>query len=305
MTLCNVSCNWNQHARVVLIPWAWLLLIFSLAIRSVAAAEAIPVVYSGEHRVEFALELLTLALKADGGQYKPKPHGVRLPRGRDFRLLNQNREIDVLWGSATRERETRLLPVRIPIYRGMIGWRIAVVKRDSQDMFSGITTLEQLKQLVPGQVHAWTDTRILGFNGIKVEKGTSTDSLYRMLKGGRFDYFPRSIMEVWHEYEDRTGMGFHIDEHALIHYPSAYYFYVNRSNNVLAVSIENGLETLIKTGEYEQLFFRHYGDILARARMHKRRVFSLQNPYLTDKTPLRRSELWLDPHVVASEYAGN
>lgn len=260
---------------------------------------SVEVIYPGVNRSNYPIEVLRLALSYPSAKYKLVPHGQGLPRGRVFSLLTEGREIDVLWGGATLKRESAFLPIRFPLYKGLMGWRIALVNKERAGLFDGIETLEDFKALVPGQHHSWSDTKILTANGIEVFKASNIEGLFKMLSGGRFDYFPRSVIEIWGEMESRPDMDILIEPSALIHYPTAYYFYVNKNNLALASIIENGLEAALANGEFEKLFQRHAGEVLKRVRSNKRRIYSLENPLLSNKTPLHRSELWLSPEEIS------
>ncbi|GLX83553.1 hypothetical protein theurythT_30060 [Thalassotalea eurytherma] len=62
-----------------------------------------------------------------------------------------------------------------------------------------------------------------------------------MLHKKRFDFFPRSIIKIEGNYHEFKKLNITIESYLLIHYPSAYYFYVRQGNVVLANAIESGL----------------------------------------------------------------
>ena len=154
--------------------------------------------------------------------------------------------------------------------------------------------MSDFKQLTAGQLHSWSDTKVLESNNIHVEKGSRYEGLFSMLEQGRFDYFPRSVLEVRGEYEKNKSLDIAIDPYSVIHYPTAYYFYVSKEKTTLAEDIYLGLEKSIADGSFEMIFSEYYGDIVARVGSEKRYVFQLKNPYLPPLTPLKRKELWLD-----------
>ena len=119
------------------------------------------------------------------------------------------------------------------------------------------------------------------------------ESLFDMLQVGRFDYFPRSIMEVWDEERIHAGKGLVVEQTLVMHYPTAYYFFVNKKNTALASTIETGLKRAIKDGSFDQLFNQEFGDDIQRSRMASRKKLELTNPLLPPKTPLGQKELWL------------
>lgn len=58
--------------------------------------------------------------------------------------------------------------------------------------------------------------------------------------------------------------------------------------------IEQGLESAIASGEFEELFYRFHGSAIARSNLQERTVLKLENPLLPENTPLHRQELWFN-----------
>lgn len=259
------------------------------------AVNAQDVVYAGEERKAYHIELLTLALSYfPEKKYNIRAFGHDIPKQRAFILMANNDGIDVIIGTSTAEREKLYQPIRFPILRGLNGWRVALVKKNNVDLFENVTTEKAFKKLIPGQFHSWTDTQILEENGIKVAKGSDHDGLYKMLSKGRIDYFPRSILEAELDRDRNKALNLVIDPHILIKYPNAYYFYVSKDNHQLAEDLSRGLELALADGRFEKLFMKTYGDVLKRLQVNKRRVFNLKNSLLLESTPVERAELWVN-----------
>lgn len=115
-----------------------------------------------------------------------------------------------------------------------------------------------------------------------------------MLHKARFDYFPRSILEIKWDYQNHQDLNISIEKNTLIQYPTAYYFYVRKGNNQLASAIEYGLEQAWKDGSFDKIFNEFYGQQVEEIKNSKRRLFKLANPHLPKETPLARKELWID-----------
>lgn len=262
----------------------------------------ITIVHSGTHSDEdYVLQLLSAALKKAGDQYQPKELGYFPPRGRDFVLMEQKQGIDILWGSAREDREARFRTIRIPLFKGLIGWRIPLLHQQSSGLFAATHSIDDLKKFRPGQHFRWTDTRILKHNGINVFEVNNHSSLMGMLINNKFDYYPRAIFEVTPEYEEYKSQGVVIDSNIIIVYPTAFYFYVHKDNHALAANLTQGLESLIASGEMDQLFYSHFGGVLKNLAIHKRKLLRLENPFLPREAPLKRKELWLDPENLSEE----
>ena len=79
-------------------------------------------------------------------------------------LLEKNVVVDVFWSITSQEREEALLPIKFPMYKGMMGWRVLLIKKSEQDKFTSNLTLGRLADLVGIQAHDWADLKILKFS---------------------------------------------------------------------------------------------------------------------------------------------
>ncbi|WP_175153800.1 substrate-binding periplasmic protein [Paraburkholderia ultramafica] len=247
----------------------------------------------GDHRTDYALQLLQLALSKTGASYRIEFSGFPMNQQREIRELEAGGTIDVASVPASPEREARLLPIRIPINRGVLGWRLGLIRKGDAALFAGVNTLEDLKSVRLAQEQDWPDTQIFRANGINVIAAPSYEGLFKMLVVKRFDYFPRSIMEIWDEQANNADK-LQVEPHIALHYFYDAYFMVNRKNTRLANDIREGLEKAITDGSFEKLFWQYYGDRLRKAHLETRTVIELKNPLLTPETPVNRPELWYD-----------
>lgn len=245
-----------------------------------------------DERGAYPIALLELALSKAGIDYSLQPARTSMQQGRALKQLEEGVDIDVFWSMTSKQREKDLLPIRIPIDKGLLGWRIFLINKKSRAQFDTVRSLDQLKHFVAGQGHDWPDTEILLANGLRVNSSFSYDSLFKMLQSGRFDYFPRSIEEVWGEEKSHPDMEMEIEPNLVLQYPAAKYFFVNKNNKQLASVLETGLRAAIRDGSFDQLFNKFNGDLIQRARLQSRTLLKLKNPLLPDETPLQQKELW-------------
>ncbi len=241
---------------------------------------------------DYTVEMLRLAVQKSGAKLVLLPVANDLNKIRTLSELTEGNTIDVVWGGATKEREASMLPIRICFMKGLMGWRIPLVTKRNSQLFAKVNNIGDLRKFTAGQAYHWSDTQILLASGIKVERSYEFEYLFRMLGAGRFDYFPRSIMEIWNEFDGHQEMDIAIDTHIVIHYPSAFYFYVKKGNNELAAIIQRGLEVAIKDGSFDKLFYSFHKEDIVKAHLEKRKIIELRNPFLTPETPLARKELW-------------
>lgn len=252
----------------------------------------------------YVAELLQLAVDHAPQHYQLHPTSEPMAQSRAQQMLEQHSpHLQVMWAMTTREREQRLLPIRIPIYKGLIGWRINLLRPQDAQRLSQVDELADLQSLRFGQRHDWPDTPLLRANGLRVVTSPSYPGLFAMLHAGRFDAFPREVVTVWQEQAQaaRDGLELSVDEHIVLHYPTAFYFFTSRQDTQLAEHLRLGLEAAIADGSFERLFQHHHGATLRRARLEQRRVIELKNPELPAETPFGRQELWYRPEATSND----
>jgi hypothetical protein len=236
-----------------------------------------------------------MALAYAGQPHTIEPTTYKMGQTRALVELQNGRAIDVLWTMSSRRREAELLPVRIPLDMGLIGWRLLLIRRSDAARFDAIRSPAALQQLAALQGHDWPDTDILRANGYRVETGSDYAGMFKMLSSSRADYFPRSVFEVWNELDAFHWNDLMVAPGLALHYPSAFYFFVRKSNPALAESIQSGLERMLADGSYARVFNDYFGEVLRRSALPLRRIFELNNPLLPAATPLARRELWFQP----------
>jgi len=250
--------------------------------------------FAGDRRYDYALQLLQLALSKASIPYRIETAEFAMNQERQVLEIETGRTIDVGPIPSSAEREARLLPIRIPVNKGMLGWRLGLIRKGDVGLMAGVNTLDDLKRVRLAQGQEWPDTRILEANGIKVITAPRYEGLFKMLVGQRFDYFPRSVMEIWDE-QALNADTLEVEPHLALHYFYDAYFMVNRKNTSLEKDIREGLEKAIADGSFDELFQQYYGARLSKARLESRTVIELRNPLLTPETPSDRPELWYDP----------
>ena len=275
---------------------AWL----SVAPLLAHAADARVVVYpppesDGDERSAYRIDLLRLAFAKLGLPYRLRPGDTVMPQGRALRRIEQQQEVDVFWSMTSVEREQQLLPIRIPIDRGLLGWRLLLIRNGDAARFAAIDSLAPLARLHGAQGHDWPDYRILRHAGLDVYPVSRYESLFSMLERGRIDYVPRSVSEIDGELQAHKPGAFAIEPRLALHYPTAEYFFVHRQRTELARQIEAGLRRALADGSFQRLFRQYHGQPLHRASLAQRRVLQIVNPLLPDATPLRDAALWFTP----------
>jgi hypothetical protein len=248
-----------------------------------------------------AVKLLRTALEktepSDGAfAVYPSKSGAMSP-DRYQKEVQDGVRLNVIWAAVTAELERDALPVRIPIRKGILGYRIFLIRQQDREKFAKITTLDELKQLAVGQGLGWKDVEVFKANGFPVITGDSYEGLFKMLVSGRFDYFSRGINEAPEEYAARKDdlPDLWVEEHLLLYYPWPKYFFVSKNAPLLADRLERGLNMMIKDGSFDEIFRKYHNDSIKAGNLKNRRLFTISNPLLPATAPLGRKELWYTP----------
>lgn len=235
-------------------------------------------------RAGYYLKLLELALQKSGTPYSLHPNGQIMVPSRVVSVMEAGGDVDVTWGPTTRELEQRLLTVRVPIDKGILGWRLLLIRADERAAFAAIRTPGQLRGMAAGQQRDWGDTTILRAQGLNVVGTSIYESMFKMLASNRFQYFPRGVGEIWGELSRHPDLDLEVEPHLALHYPSVSYFFVSPHNTALCQAIERGLRAAIKDGSFDALFDKYNGAAIARAQLAGRTVIELANPLLPEAT---------------------
>jgi hypothetical protein len=280
-----------------------ILLMISLFAATFCSAENIIKINSDptDPTAPYAVKMLELALSHIDKPYKIQTSHEKYTQSKTNEELKNNGLIDVIWEASDKTMEEEFTPIRICLYKGLLGYRILIINKKNQEKFDRIKTLDELKQLTFGQGRFWADTRILEANQFKVVKVTKYTNIFFMVDGERFDAFPRGVLEPFNELAKRPQLSnLAVEKNLMVVYKMPYYLFVAKNNQKLADDLELGLNRAIADGSFDKTFFSDPSiqDVIAKADMKSRKIFYIDNPVLSDATPLDRHELWLDPKTL-------
>ncbi|WP_111978718.1 transporter substrate-binding domain-containing protein [Algibacillus agarilyticus] len=244
---------------------------------------------------QYQYGLLKLALSYDKqNSYEFEESTRYLPQIRMIEdIMSDN--LEIAWTGTSIDLEEKLQPIRIPLYKGLLGHRIFIIRADNQYKFDRVNSFEDLKQLTAAQERTWADTAILRNAGIRVFGTRTYDNLFYMLEGGRYDYFPRGVHEPWSEVASHSELPLTIEKRILIKYPLPAYFFVSKNNTQLARAIKTGLISAIEDGKFDEYFFNNpmIRDVIRKADLENRKIFEIENPFIPKETPFDDKRLWL------------
>ncbi|MFQ2109118.1 hypothetical protein G4923_14380 [Aeromonas rivipollensis] len=239
---------------------------------------------------EYQLKLLELALDRAGQPYKLERVDLNLNQFTLQQELRKGKTINVFWMGTSSALESALIPVPIPLFRGLEGLRLSFIHSDAQEKFNQVNTLADLKLLKAAQGVGWADNKILEQAGIATYAGRYSN-LFRLINDGdKLDFFPRGLVEIFAERRELAAQypNLAIEQHLLIRYPFAEFFFVSPESPKLAKAIQTGLERAYADGSFMTFFHENprIREALASANLEQRVTISLPNP---DMTPLLRS----------------
>jgi hypothetical protein len=259
------------------------------------ATETIRLTSRGDNNSSYAIGAIKLALNKVG-----TPFTLAIQET-DFAPLRQRKELrdggmDVLWTATATELEEEVIPVRIPLYKGLLGHRILIVHKDNKRLFSGVDTWDGMLARTYGQGRSWTDTTIMKANGMTVVPAVKYENLFFMADGKRFDAFPRGVHEPWSEVEKLPQLDLTVDENVMLVYRMPFYLFVTPTKKHLAEDLHNGFMLAIEDGSFDEYFFTNptVKMVIEKARLKDRKVFQLKNPDLPTLTPVDDPRLWVD-----------
>ena len=233
---------------------------------------------------EYRWKLLELALTHTNDMAKPlqlAPFTENVTQNRGLSLLESG-AIDVIALGTNAEREAQLLPVKIDILRGIVGFRLLVIRAADQERITQMDDISLRKQLMFGLNSQWADLPIMRANGFSVVTSSDYENLFVMLAANRFDAFPRGLNEARRELDERKQNypQLAIEKSKALYFPYPVYFWVNKNNVALAKRIELGLTRSLADGSFRKLFESYHAAEIAAIKKEKRKVILLENTIL-------------------------
>lgn len=192
------------------------------------------------------------------------------------------------------EYSQTLTLIDIPIAKGILGYRVFLIRKDAQEKLRAVQTLDDLKALRLGSGQDWNITRVFRAAGFDPVTGASYDGLFEMLLNDRFDFFPRGVNEIIGEFDQRKDKfpDLAIDDAVLLYTPLPVFIYVAPSKPELAKRMRDGLERMRADGSFDEMFMAEHGPLIERLRLKDRKVFRIPNPAVADLEVLNRKEFW-------------
>jgi hypothetical protein len=256
----------------------------------------------GDQRYAYHWRVLRAALEATRSKYGDYQLEPGQPLSEKLQVVEMQRPhggLNTLVLDATQTLEEALQPVKIPIDKGLLGYRVFLIQAEDQPRFAGVQSLEQLRKLRFGQQREWSDVAVYQAAGLPVVTGSSYEGLFHMLMLRRFDAFGRGVSEVsgelahWRkQYPQMT-----IENELLLYYPLPVYFWFARTDEgrLRVQRVEEGMRTLMADGTLDRLFSEEYAATIQQLGLDRRRTLKIANPHLSSNHPFDKPEYWFVP----------
>ncbi|MCP4108942.1 MAG: amino acid ABC transporter substrate-binding protein [Desulfobacteraceae bacterium] len=240
------------------------------------------------------LELVLKKTKEKYGNFTITEYKGQIKQSRVISIIKRGKKFRIIATMTSPEREQHVWPIRIPIYKGLFGYRVFIIREEDQPIYAAINNLEELKKLSAVQGHDWPDCEILESNGFKLYRSPNYRGIFSMLRLKRADYFPRGIHEPWPEVEKHKDKKLAVEKTLLVQYHAPFYFFVRYGDTELHDRIKEGFLMAIKDGSFDELFYNHHETqyLFKQANIGTRKIFRIKNPALSKETPLDKKEWW-------------
>ena len=251
-------------------------------------------------RASYAQSVIELALSKTTEEYGEahfRYSDTPMERKRMELSVEQGDFANVLMVPGSNDFDERYILVPIPIDRGLLGYRVSLIHKESRNRFEGVKTLEALRRNRACLGEHWKITRIFEHNDLPVITDPQFKSLFRLLNHQRCEYFSRGIGEIiveidhWtREYPDLA-----VEPHVVLRTPQAFYLYVSRKHPQVAERLLMGLERAIEDKSFHALFQKRFSGDFETLGLSRRTTINLTPLEVHTKAPLDRPELWYRP----------
>ncbi|WP_159737781.1 hypothetical protein [Vibrio atypicus] len=196
-------------------------------------------------------------------------------------VLDKGADILVTVAGNSKFLGKRLIEIKQPLCRGLLGWRLCIVDQKRVDEFCTLS-LRELQQKRVGVPDSWVDAELFRANGFDVVESGTLDDMLDWVADGTVDFITLGANEAEDILSRQTvnRSGLVIEPTLAIFYPFPLVFYLNQHQSMLAERLCELWD--VKKAEISELFDKHYGSVIEQAKLDSRKRLTLQNPLLPD-----------------------
>lgn len=242
------------------------------------------------------LELALQKTEAEYGKGRVTYH-AQLNQTREMKELERGETVNVVMVGTSREREAKFIPIRIPLNKGLLGYRVFIIHKDNKALFDSVRSVAELKNLTVCQGSSWPDSDIMEAAGFTVIRNPDYESMFAQVAYKRCHVFPRGINEAYIEMAVRKKIypDLLLYDRLVLSYPFPMYFFVSPHYPELAQRLEKGLLVALDDGSFDDYLRNSQvtGSVFPVEKWSRTLELRIDNPYLPEKTPLGDARLWL------------
>ncbi|WP_108652007.1 hypothetical protein [Dongshaea marina] len=257
-----------------------------------------PVLREGSDLDKYAASLLVFLVEKSGETANLKAYRKPIDsQSRKINLLAKG-EISVDWLGADKQIESKLVPIRYPVFRGLLGHRIFITNKTVEPKLASVKSLEELRAFKMIQGEGWADVDVLKSGGFKVREVPGFEKIFKIVDNGRSDLFPRAVIEPYSEVASRPQYkNLLVDDKLMLVYKFPMFFFVSpsASNKPLVDALNKGFKLAYEDGSFIEFFDNAplVKKTFAEAKLKQRRVFHIDNPNLSEQTRAIDAKYWL------------
>ncbi|MEP0356766.1 hypothetical protein [Paraglaciecola sp.] len=252
-----------------------------------------------DKRTQHKDEVIYRALEATTPEFGPftfETVDVDMTPGRAFSSMKTGELINTYVAPANRLWDRSTIPIKIPIRKGLLSYRLLLINQLDLPKFEKVKTLDDLNHLTAGLQKNWATTKVFNDSNINMTVSHTFEGLFLMLEKQRFNYIPRAIYEVFDELNNRKSQlkNIIVEPNLALHIPMATFVYVSKDYPEIAKRIEAGLKKMVANGELQAILNKYYAEDIDRANLETRRIIEIKNPYFDEENQsiIEDKDLW-------------
>jgi len=236
-----------------------------------------------QHYERDILHCLLTATEKEFGQFTLYNDVTDYPLAKDEgNVFNTGTDILVTVAGNTKFAQHKKIVIPQAISKGLLGYRLLIIKQDKRDKFKQISTAKQIQQLTAGIPATWADADLFRANNYTVCEKGSFSEIFQRLKNNDCDYVALGANEIEQAFTDMAEpLGDLVIESTLmLYYPFPLVFYLHPEQVELAARVELGLQYITNNGQLNAIFNQYNGNIVERLSLKQRKKLHLHNPIL-------------------------
>ncbi len=275
---------WQQKLPGLRLGLIWVAFIgFCLSISLPATGAELQAIYpkpsvADDTRPLYPSQVIQLALSKVSGNWQFGYSTLPMERARMEVELELGQQINVLMLPGQDHYDQRYLLVPFPVDRGLLGYRVSLIRQQDQVKFNQVRDLADLQGFTGCLNANWSITPVFQLNNLPLLLENRYITNFVNLARGACDYFSRGVSEVTLElkqfrpkYPDLT-----IEQEILVQLPFAFYLYVAPTQPKLQKALLEGLNLALKDNSFDVLFNEFFQQDIQALDIRSRRRIGLK-----------------------------